>query len=88
MPDKIWVGTSGWNYKHWANGVFYPPGLKQSEWLRAYARTFDTVEVNNTFYHLPEKSVFETWRETVPAGFCFSLKASRFYTHMKKMMDP
>jgi uncharacterized protein YecE (DUF72 family) len=85
---KLYLGTSGWNYKHWTDGVFYPKGLKSSDWLDFYARHFDTVEVNNTFYGLPEKSVFESWRSTAPPGFVFTIKASRHFTHIKRLMDP
>lgn len=88
MAGRIWVGTSGWNYKHWANGVFYPANLKQSDWLAFYSRSFDTVEINNTFYHLPGKPVFEAWRRITPDNFLFAIKASRFYTHMKKLIEP
>jgi uncharacterized protein YecE (DUF72 family) len=69
-------------------GALYPEGLKPPQWLGYYARHFDTVEVNNTFYHLPEERVFETWREQTPVGFTFALKASRFITHMKKLAQP
>jgi uncharacterized protein YecE (DUF72 family) len=68
--------------------VFYPEGLKPSRWLEHYCRHFDTVEVNNTFYHLPARRVFEEWRQRTPAGFTFAIKASRFITHMKKLAQP
>jgi uncharacterized protein YecE (DUF72 family) len=84
---RFFVGTSGWNYKHWADGVFYPPGLPQPAWLEFYARTFGSVEINNTFYHLPERHVFEDWHDRTPAGFTFAVKASRFITHMKKLAE-
>lgn len=85
---QAYIGTSGWNYKHWAEGIFYPHGLKKTVWLRYYSHYFSTVEVNNTFYRLPEKHVFEHWRENSPDGFIFSIKASRFYTHIKRLADP
>ena len=81
------VGCSGWQYKHW-KGNFYPPELRQHEWLEYYARQFDTVEVNNSFYRLPPEGVFESWRARTPARFLFAVKASRFLTHMKKLKDP
>ena len=84
---RAWVGTSGWNYKHWSNGVFYPEGLKAPGWLEFYARHFDTVEINNTFYGLAKKSVFESWREGTPPGFCFAVKVYRYVTHRKKLLD-
>ena len=56
--------------------------------FQIYARHFDTVEVNNSFYHLPTANTFDNWRESAPRGFLFALKASRFITHMKKLKDP
>ncbi len=83
----IHIGTSGWNYQHWS-GPFYPKDLSQKEWLKFYADRFHTVEINNSFYQLPEKSTFENWRDTVPKNFIFSVKASRYITHMKKLKEP
>jgi uncharacterized protein YecE (DUF72 family) len=85
---KAYIGTSGWNYEHWANGVFYPQAVKPPDWLRHYTRTFDTVEINNSFYHLPTAATFRKWRTTAPHGFTFSVKASRFLTHIKRLRDP
>jgi uncharacterized protein YecE (DUF72 family) len=87
-PGRAFIGTSGWNYRHWSEGVFYPRGLRQAEWLGFYAGVFDTVEVNNTFYHLPTPDVFRSWHDATPAGFTFAVKASRFITHMKKLAEP
>jgi uncharacterized protein YecE (DUF72 family) len=81
------VGCSGWLYKHW-RGDFYPPTLPQHAWLEHYASRFDTVEINNTFYRLPEASSFRDWRRRVPRTFTYAVKASRFLTHMKKLKDP
>jgi uncharacterized protein YecE (DUF72 family) len=81
------IGCSGWQYKHW-KGNFYPPELQPRGWLEHYARHFDTVEVNNSFYRLPGEGVFETWRSRTPPHFLFAVKASRFLTHMKKLKDP
>jgi uncharacterized protein YecE (DUF72 family) len=88
IAGRAFVGTSGWSYKHWANGVFYPSGLQPAAWLAFYAGAFDSAEINNTFYHLPEPHVFEEWRDRTPAGFTFAVKASRFITHMKKLKEP
>jgi uncharacterized protein YecE (DUF72 family) len=85
--SRLYCGTSGWIYQHW-RGVFYPEGLGQAKWLQYYAGRFDTVEINNSFYRLPEKSTFGRWRDESPPGFTFSVKASRFLTHMKKLKDP
>ena len=83
----IHIGTSGWHYKHW-RGPFYPEKLPASKMLDFYARHFDTVELNNTFYRLPPENGLEVWRESTPKGFCFAAKGSRFLTHMKKLKDP
>jgi uncharacterized protein YecE (DUF72 family) len=83
----LYVGTSGWQYKHW-RGVFYPEKLPEREWLQYFAERFQTVEVNNTFYNLPEKSVFEQWKERTPKDFIFALKMSRYLTHLKRLHDP
>jgi uncharacterized protein YecE (DUF72 family) len=83
----VYIGTSGWQYRHW-RGRFYPKEMPQREWLEYYAARFDTVEVNNTFYRLPEREVFESWRERAPQGFVFALKMSQYLTHMKRLRDP
>lgn len=82
----IRIGCSGWNYRHW-RGDFYPEGLPVKRWFDRYAAHFDTVEVNATFYRLPEVTTFTTWREQAPPGFCYAIKAPRFITHMKKLKD-
>jgi len=81
------VGCSGWEYKHW-RGDFYPLEVPKTRWFDHYAARFDTVEINNTFYRLPEQSTFAGWAARAPAGFTFAIKASRFLTHMKKLKDP
>jgi len=81
------IGCSGWQYRHW-KGDFYPADLRPHDWLEYYARHFDTVEVNNSFYRLPGEGVFESWRTRTPPNFVFAVKASRFLTHMKKLNDP
>jgi uncharacterized protein YecE (DUF72 family) len=81
------IGCSGWQYRHW-RGTFYPQDLVQRRWLEYYAARFDTVEINNTFYRLPEASAFAEWRRQAPAGFLYAVKASRFLTHMKRLKDP
>jgi uncharacterized protein YecE (DUF72 family) len=87
LAMKFQVGTSGWHYKHWL-GKFYPERLPPSKMLEWYARSFHTVEINNSFYRLPPESALQTWRSTVPEDFCFAVKGSRFITHMKKLKDP
>jgi len=84
---RVRVGTSGWVYNHW-RGVFYPDELPQGNWFEYYARVFDTVEVNNSFYRLPSVAAFLAWRKQAPPDFVYAVKASRFLTHMKKLRDP
>jgi uncharacterized protein YecE (DUF72 family) len=81
------VGTSGWVYRHWANGVFYPAGLPTSRWFAHYVSVFNTVEINNTFYRLPSEAAFDHWREQAPPGFLYALKASRYLTHIRRLAD-
>jgi uncharacterized protein YecE (DUF72 family) len=85
--DRIRVGCSGWQYKHW-RGDFYPAQLPTSRWFEHYARVFDTVEINNSFYRWPAPETFEKWRQQATPGFVYAVKASRFLTHMKKLKDP
>jgi len=81
------IGTSGWHYKHWL-GPFYPAHLRPKDMLAWYMERFDTVELNNSFYHLPARETFEGWRRATPASFCFAVKGSRYITHRKKLNDP
>lgn len=81
------IGTSGWQYRHW-DGSFYPSDLLKSAQLAYYAERFRIVEVNFTFYRLPEASAFRSWAEQSPADFLFDIKASKFLTHFKKLKDP
>jgi uncharacterized protein YecE (DUF72 family) len=85
-PGRIRVGTSGWQYRHW-RGPFYPPELPVKHWFAHYAATFDTLEVNNTFYNLPAAETYEAWSKQAPPGFLYALKASRYLTHRKKLKD-
>ena len=84
--DKIHIGTMGWSYDFW-KGDFYPEGTKPEEFLSVYARHFDTVEVNNTFYRIPYMETVENWRDRTPEGFIFSAKFPRKITHIKKLQD-
>jgi uncharacterized protein YecE (DUF72 family) len=83
----IHIGTSGWHYRHWL-GAFYPEELRPPDFLRYYCGYFPTVEINNSFYRLPSEATLAHWRDEVPAGFIFAVKASRFITHMKKLLEP
>jgi uncharacterized protein YecE (DUF72 family) len=81
------IGCSGWNYKHWRNGVFYPPRLPARLWLEWYAQRFDTVEVNATFYRLPRQAAVANGVEGSPPDFLFAVKMSRYVTHQKRLRD-
>jgi uncharacterized protein YecE (DUF72 family) len=83
----IRVGCSGWNYDHWRHGVFYPERLPARRWLEHYARYFDTVEVNATFYRLPRESAVANWVAESPPDFVFAVKMSRYVTHVKRLRD-
>jgi uncharacterized protein YecE (DUF72 family) len=85
--DAIRIGTSGWQYADWRD-VLYPRGLAQRDWLATYAQHFDTVEVNATFYRLPNVTAVERWADTAPSGFLFAVKASRYLTHIKRLREP
>jgi uncharacterized protein YecE (DUF72 family) len=83
----IRIGTSGWHYEDWS-GRFYPADLPKKKWFDYYSKHFDTVEVNNTFYHLPKEKTFENWRKQAPKNFLFTVKASRYITHIKRLKEP
>jgi len=85
--EMLHVGTSGWHYDHW-QGPFYPGDLPSEGWLAYYAEHLATVEINNSFYRLPEAETLWNWRAGTPQGFLFAAKASRYITHMKKLKDP
>src|SRR2546425_8073704 len=81
---KLHVGTSGYGYKEW-KGNFYPEGLPAKEMLSYYSRRLPAVEINNTFYRLPQPSMIENWNAQVPGGFRFSIKATQRITHIKRL---
>ena len=84
---RIHIGTSGWHYPHWV-GPFYPSGMASEALLPFYASHLSTVEINNTFYHLPSPHTLREWEKQTPKHFLFACKGSRFITHMKKLKDP
>jgi uncharacterized protein YecE (DUF72 family) len=81
------VGCSGWSYRDW-RGRFYPEDAPARTWFEHYRRTFDTVELNTTFYRLPSEAAVATWARQAPDGFCYAVKLGRFGTHRKKLLDP
>jgi len=86
LTSEYFVGTSGWHYDHW-RGLYYPEGLARPKWLQFYGKQFNTVELNNSFYHLPTEKAFITWRELAPENFVYAVKVSRFITHLKKLRN-
>lgn len=82
----VQIGCSGWNYDDW-RGRFYPQGLAQRDWLGRYAEQFRTVEVNSTFYRLPNRDAVARWVEATPDDFVFAIKASRYLTHRRGLRD-
>ena len=87
MAGEIRIGCSGWQYRHW-RGRYYPRDLSTDLWLEYYTGSFDTVELNASFYRLPESDTFAAWADRVPRGFTFAVKASRYLTHMKRLREP
>lgn len=84
---EIYIGTSGYNYDHWRDDVFYPKGLPQNKYLEYYSTKFNSVELNVTFYRLPSARVFEGWKRKTPNDFRFSVKGNRYITHIKRLKD-
>lgn len=83
---QFFIGTSGYSYSAW-KGRFYPPKLRQTEFLGHYAGHFATVEMNNTFYRMPEADDLKSWARQVPAEFRFALKAPRRITHLRRLKN-
>jgi uncharacterized protein YecE (DUF72 family) len=84
---KIYIGTSGWSYKHW-RGTFYPEAIKVKNHFPYYIQHFNTVEINNTLYGIPSDKTFLDWKNKVPDAFLYIIKANRAITHLKKLHDP
>jgi len=85
MP-QFHIGTSGWSYDDWA-GIFYPAGLSKTHWFDYYTRYFACVEINATFYQRFKDKTYEKWREQAPDGFLYVIKASRWITHRKFLLE-
>ncbi|MCX7590334.1 MAG: DUF72 domain-containing protein, partial [Kiritimatiellae bacterium] len=83
---KTIVGTSGFSYSHW-KGKFYPEDVPRDGWLEFYARRFNGVEINSSFYHLPFENVLRSWHRRTPEDFVFVLKGSRFVTHRCRLRN-
>ncbi|HZI59838.1 MAG TPA: DUF72 domain-containing protein [Pyrinomonadaceae bacterium] len=83
---SLYVGTSGYSYKEW-KGSFYPEKLAAKDMLPYYSSKLPAVELNNTFYRLPQRSMVESWKGQVPENFRFSVKASQRITHFKRLKE-
>lgn len=86
MPE-LFIGCSGFSYRHW-RGRFYPATITPKRWFNYYCTAFSSVELNVTFYRLLRQEIFERWRQESPDWFTFSVKGSRYITHVKKLADP
>ena len=82
----LYVGTSGYSYKEW-KGTFYPEKIPAKDMLRYYSERLSTVEINATFYRMPQASMLENWKQQVPGSFRFALKASQRITHFKRLKE-
>jgi uncharacterized protein YecE (DUF72 family) len=83
---RIRIGISGWRYEPW-RGIFYPKGLAQHRELEHASRLFASIEINGTFYSLQRPENFDAWHRATPPGFVFAIKASRYITHMRRLLD-
>lgn len=83
---RWWIGCSGFSYKHW-KGSFYPEGVPQKKWFEYYCESFNTVELNVTFYRVPPLETFKSWYSRSPEEFRFTVKAPRLITHYKKFKN-
>lgn len=81
---NIYIGTSGWVYYHWEK-IFYPEKIKNNDKLNYFSKFFNTAEINYSFYHLPKPKTYQNWYNQTPKGFIFSIKISRFISHIKRL---
>ena len=86
MPKKYHIGCSGYYYPYWKN-KFYPEGLQPKNWLEYYSSVFNTVELNGTFYRMPKLSDLKKYARVTPGNFKFSVKMSRYITHIIKLKE-
>jgi uncharacterized protein YecE (DUF72 family) len=86
QAHPIRIGCSGWSYPDW-EGVFYPEGMPPGEYLACYAETFPIVEVDSTFYRVPDSRMVKGWRDRTPDDFRFVLKVPQGITHEKRLRD-
>jgi uncharacterized protein YecE (DUF72 family) len=87
FPPRVHIGSSGWSYAHWTN-VLYPEALPLERRLEYYVRQFSTVELNASYYRWPSDAAFASWQRRLPAEFLMTVKAPRWLTHAKRLLDP
>ncbi len=87
MAMKLYIGTSGYDYPHWGNGIFYHSGLAVDKWLEFYSRQFNAVELSTTAHHLPEADTIVAWLRATPREFHFAVKGPSYITHTKRLKD-
>ncbi|MBN2274312.1 MAG: DUF72 domain-containing protein [Bacteroidales bacterium] len=85
-PSVFFIGTSGWSYHHWQD-IFYPKDIKPNRYLEYYITKFDCVELNSSFYHLPQKTTITGWVNRTPETFRFCPKLSRYITHQLRLVN-
>lgn len=86
MQNEVQIGAQGWNYDDWL-GPFYPKGTRPAEYLDLYAKVFDTVEIDSTWYAIPAAATVESWRKRAPKGFTYSLKLPQEITHRNRLHE-
>lgn len=86
MTKRLYIGTSGWMYSHWA-GIVYPAKFPRRLWFEKYSESFNTVEINSTFYRLPKEHTFLNWYKKANQGFVFAVKMWRVITHLRRLQD-
>ncbi len=84
---KLYIGTSGYHYSHWGNGVFYHEGLPENKWLEFYSRQFNGVELSTTAHQLPDNDTIMAWLKTTPREFRFTVRGPTYITHTKRLKD-
>ncbi len=87
MGKRYYIGTSGWNYKHWKK-YFYPEDIRIKDWFGYYCKYFNTVEINYSFYRWPKEETIRKWYDRAPAGFKYTIKAPRTISHTKRFKEP
>jgi uncharacterized protein YecE (DUF72 family) len=86
MLNKLYIGTSGWSYPEWRQSFY--AGIARENWLKFYSEHFPAVEINGSFYRFQHPATLQRWFAETPEDFRFVIKANRYLTHYKKLIDP